>query len=100
MVDADSVVAILEDELQKPSMQSFVNAKVIVGVLRVYRDWRQHVLDRSPVHLDACFHFMLYLIQNIVEYAQIFVSPELHTEETHIIYMKKTNHNFARNTWR
>ena len=53
MVDADSVVEILKDELERPSMKTFVNAKVIVGVLREYRDWRQFVLQKSPVNLAA-----------------------------------------------
>ena len=63
MVDTDSVISILKDELQKPSMMAFVNGKVIVDVLRVYRDWRSLVLQKSPVHLDACvnFHWFLFV---------------------------------------
>lgn len=61
MVDTDSVVSILKDELQKPSMRAFVNGKVIVDVLRVYRDWRNHVLQKSPVHSDACVNFHWFM---------------------------------------
>ena len=53
LVDAASVVSILEDELSKPSMQTFINGKVIVHVLRKYRDWKQHVSLNAPVRLES-----------------------------------------------
>ena len=53
MVDADSVAAILRDELGKPSMKSFVNGKVIVSVLRTFRDWKKHTEVNAPVTLEA-----------------------------------------------
>ena len=52
MVDVDSVVSILHDEPQKPSMAKFVNGRVTVSVLRTMRDWKQHA-DRAPVQLDT-----------------------------------------------
>lgn len=55
MVDVDSVVSILHDEPQKPSMAKFVNGRVTVSVLRTMRDWKQHAqhADRAPVQLDT-----------------------------------------------
>lgn len=49
LLDSDSVCEILKDELAKPGLASFVNAKIIVSVLRNYRNWKQHTLQHSPM---------------------------------------------------
>lgn len=54
MVDADSVRQILEDELSKPSMTKWVKAKIIVKIVRRYRNWRAHNLENCPVQLEPC----------------------------------------------
>ena len=53
MVDADSVCQILEDEVKKPSLQKWVNAKIIVGVVRRYRNWKAHNVENCPVQLET-----------------------------------------------
>lgn len=52
LVDVSSVISILEDELNKPSMRSF-NGKVILDVLRKYRDWKQHTKLNAPVRVES-----------------------------------------------
>ena len=54
MVDADSVRQILEDELNKPSMSKWVKAKVIVKIVRRYRNWKGHNIEKCPVQLEPC----------------------------------------------
>ena len=52
MVDADSACDIIRDELNKSSLQKWINGKVIVHVLRKYRDWKSHCEEHAPVSLE------------------------------------------------
>ena len=61
MVDADSAKSILEDELNKPSLASWIGGSVHVRVMRKIRDWVKHHADFSPVKLAACFTCWTYL---------------------------------------
>ena len=54
VVDADSVRQILEDELNKPSMSKWVKARVIVKIVRRYRNWKGHNIEKCPVQLEPC----------------------------------------------
>lgn len=52
MVDADSARTIIEEELSKSSLQKWINGKVIVHILRQYRDWKTHVEKHAPVSFE------------------------------------------------
>ena len=56
MIDAESVRAILEDEVKKPSMKSWINATPIVEIVRRYRNWKAHNMENAPVQLEPFFH--------------------------------------------
>lgn len=49
LLDAESVRSLVEKELKKPSLRSWVNGEVYVTVMRAYRDWKEHFLQHSPV---------------------------------------------------
>lgn len=53
MVDADSAVDLIKDELNKPSVLKWVRGKVTVHLLRKYRDWKSHVLAHAPVEFAS-----------------------------------------------
>lgn len=60
MLDTDSVCQIVADELNKPGLASFINAKVIVHCLRNYRDWKSHTLQYSPVSFETLLQSTLF----------------------------------------
>lgn len=52
MIDAKSVKSILEDELRKPSLASWIGGTVRVGIMRKIRDWHEDHRRFSPVKLE------------------------------------------------
>jgi len=52
-IDADSVKVILEDEIAKPSLASWIGGTVDVRIMRKYRDWKQHNDRFAPTTLDS-----------------------------------------------
>lgn len=49
LLDANSVCSLLEEELQKTSMRTWVNGEINVSCLRNYRDWKGHFERYSPI---------------------------------------------------
>lgn len=64
MVDADSVKAIILDELSKPSLASWIGGPVEIRILRKYRDWKKHNDMFAPARLDArlCFSRLWFIL--------------------------------------
>ena len=55
MVDADSVKSILQEELSKPSLASWIGGPVNIQIMRKYRDWKHHNDSFAPTTMDPRF---------------------------------------------
>lgn len=65
IVDADSACDIIRDELSKSSLQKWINGKVIVHVLRKYRDWKTHCQAHAPISFESCATIIQYFSNSL-----------------------------------